>query len=283
LVRRAFLSDRPARALRIVGLALLLALIFSATLRWLIGSWENNPYYGHGWLIPPVALFFAWRAARATPAGGGGSYWGAGLILIGLLIHLLALPIRAFYLSALMLVPVLLGLVLLLGGWPAFRRQFFPLALLGLMVPLPMVPTLSPPLEAFSAGGAANLGRLMGLAVVQDGSQVSLPGQAFVVAAPCSGLYSLVALSTLTVIFLYLADGDPRGRLALLLLVPPIALAANVIRITVLLAVAGNWGTEAALGYYHTYSSIVLFLIGLGSLILASRFLRCGGIRRDIF
>lgn len=284
MVRRAFLSDdRPARALRFVGLALLLALIFSATLRWLFDAWENNPYYGHGWLLPPVALFFSWRAARSTPAGASGSYWGIGLILLGLVIHLLALPIHAFYLSALMLVPVLLGLVLLLGGWAAFRRQFFPVGLIGLMVPLPVIPTLSPPLEAFSASGAAHLGRWAGLPVIQDGSQISLPNQAFVVAAPCSGLYSLVALSTLTIIFLYLADGDPRGRLALLLLVPPIALGANILRITLLLAVAGNWGTDAALGYYHSYSSIVLFLIGLSSLVVASRFLRCGGIRRDIF
>jgi exosortase len=273
----------PWPLLRFTGLAVLFVFGFAATLRWLIAGWQGNPYYSHGLLVPLVVLFFVWRTWRTLPPDPSGSYWGLALLLPALAVHLLSLPVHAFYLSALMIVPVILGLLLLLRGWAPFRKLYFAVLLLALMVPLPFIPSLSPPLEAFAAAGASALARVIGMSVVQTGAELTIPGQAFIVGAPCSGLYSLVALTTLVAVFLYMVDGDPRGRFVLLLLVAPIALGANLIRITVLLAVAGSWGTEAALGYYHTYSSPVLFLIGLGGLILASRFLRCGGIRTDIF
>jgi len=42
----------------------LVALLLYPALAWLASSWQVNPYYSHGFLIPPIALFFAWRQWR---------------------------------------------------------------------------------------------------------------------------------------------------------------------------------------------------------------------------
>ena len=69
--------------------------------------------------------------------------------------------------------------------------------------------------------------------------------------------------------------GGAKNKALLLGLVIPLALVANTIRIAVLLMVANAWGTDAAMDYYHDYSSYVFFALALGLLVLVSGGLRC--------
>jgi exosortase len=266
----------------VVILVLVIALFWS-TFSWLIYNWLNNSYYSHGFLVPLVSGFFLWRRRRAfvrdtrRPSN-------VGLVVLGmsLIIFLLAQVWQAYHISAVAFVLLLGGLALFFLGAQNTRRIAFPLSFLLFMVPLPFINRLSPALESLTATASTAVVGLIGIPAVNQGSQIRLPDSSFVVGAACSGLNSTVALATLVVIFVYVVDGSYRSKAVLLAMAVPIALVANLFRVSSLLTIAHFFGAEVGMKYFHDYSSPVLFLLAFGLLILVSRVVGCSEIRGDI-
>jgi exosortase len=201
---------------------------------------------------------------------------------MSLIIFLLAQVWQAYHISAVAFVLLLGGLALFFLGAQNTRRIAFPLAFLLFMVPLPFINRLSPALESLTATASTAVVGLIGIPAVNQGSQIRLPDSSFVVGAACSGLNSSVALATLVVIFVYVVDGSYRSKAVLLAMAVPIALVANLFRVSSLLTIAHFFGAEVGMKYFHDYSSPVLFLLAFGLLILVSRVVGCSEIRGDI-
>jgi exosortase len=261
----------------------LVALLFSSTFSWLVYNWLNNSYYSHGFLVPLVSGFFLWRR-RAVFAPENRHPNNLGLFVLGIALvgFLVAQVWQAQHVAAVMLVLLLSGLALYFLGDQGTRRIVFPLAFLLFMIPLPFVNRLSPALEAFTATASTSVVSALGIPAANQGSQIQLQNSSFVVGAACSGLNSVVALATLVVIFVYVVEGSIRAKTVLLVMAIPIALIANMIRVSLLLVIAHFFGAEVGMRYFHDYSSPVLFLLAFALLILVSRLLGCSEIRRDI-
>jgi exosortase/archaeosortase family protein len=88
---------------------------------------------------------------------------------------------------------------------------------------------------------------------------------------------------TIGVGWVYLVEGRPIAKGLMLVAILPLVAFSNVLRIAILLGVADTVGEEAALSYYHDWSSPVLFLVALALLLLLGSLLRCSRIRDDIF
>jgi len=260
----------------------LLLILFWPALLWLGRQWFSNDYYAHGPLIPLVSAFLIWRRWGEDNPTRGSTYAGLALLLGGASANIWAARLRAPYFSALCVIVVLSGLVLFLRGPEALRRQAFPLAFLAAAIPFPFVERIGVPLQVMTAYWAAQLASVAGLPVAQSGAQLSLEGCSLVVGAPCSGLRSLVTFVSLTVLLIYLTRGAWPAKLAFTALALPIALAANVLRVTSLLAVAHIWGEAVALQYYHTAFGIVFYVFALALLFALLGVLRCHEIRSDI-
>ncbi len=261
----------------------LLALLFSSTFAWLVYNWINNSYYSHGFLVPLISAFFLWRRRDAFARHNRESNaLGLVALAISLVAFLIAQVWQAYHLSALALIVLLVGLALYFLGERAARRIAFPLAFLLFMIPIPFINRLSPALESFTATASTGAVGLLGIPSVNLGSQIELQNSSFVVGAACSGLNSMVALATLVVVFIYILEGSNRAKLVLLGLAIPIAIVANIFRVSALLVIAHLFGAEAGMKYFHDYSSPVLFLLAFALLILVSRLVGCSEIRRDI-
>jgi exosortase len=257
---------------------LALALLFAPTLIWLAEAWLSDPYYSHGPLVLIGALGLAWLHRRKlSSTARAPQVWGLGLVLVAIAVHLLVLPWRAYWVSALMLPVALLGCLISLYGIQVARKFWFPLVFLLFMVPLPLAERVGPPLEALAATGSTVVVNLFGVNATNVGSQIFLPATSsqFTVGVPCGGLRSLIALVTLIAAVAYLVQGSPYSRLLLLALAVPIALAANIIRLVILFGIANQWGVEAGMKYFHDWASPVLFLVALALLLLAARTLKC--------
>lgn len=85
-----------AIAVAVVGLT---AIVFFPTLRWLVASWSNNPYYSHGFLVPLISAYFAWRKRNALKHRKPNNI-GLAVLALGLAMHLLAFPWQAHPVSA---------------------------------------------------------------------------------------------------------------------------------------------------------------------------------------
>jgi exosortase len=266
----------------IAGLFLLL---FFPALAWLVRSWQVNPYYSHGFLVPLVAALLAWRqwkTVRAEPRRVG-TWPGIAATVASLALIVWAMRWQSYAVAAAGAIALLAGILLYLEGWPRLKHWLFPLAFLGLMVPLPFVDLASPWLESFTAGSATAMARFAGIPAVQQGSEISLPGTTLLVGAPCSGLRSMVSMTTVAVVWIYVVEGRLSAKAVLLAAVLPLVTVSNVVRIALLLIIAVAWGPEPALTYYHDWSSPVLFLLALGLLLAVGKILRCNQVRRDIF
>ncbi len=261
----------------------LLAFLFYPTLRWLLLSWLSSPYYSHGFLVPLISLFFLWRKRRAFLEGEEGpNNLGWVVVTLGLAGHLWAMIWQAYYLSALAFILVLFGLVIHFYGLLVARQVLFPLAFLLFMVPQPMIDRLSPHLESLTATYATDLVWLLGVPAQNLGSQIYLRDTTFVVAAPCSGLNSIVSLLALTAVLTHIARGSPLAKATLLGAAVPIAMAANLFRLSSLLSIAHLFGAEAGMTYFHNFSSPILFLVAFALLIGVGKVVGCSEIREDI-
>lgn len=282
-------SPLPSR-LPLLALPLLAAALFGVLTwpvwRWLWSEWMANDYYSHGILIAPVALFLAVQRFRNDDAlvypSGGGHLWGLLLTALALGAYLYFLQSRALYLAAFAMVALLAGLVWALGGSNVVRRLAFPLAYLVLMIPLPAWDRITLPLALFTGVCSGGLVQFLGLDVTIAGNAVTLPNANLEIGAQCSGVNSLIALTSLLVLVAYLWDGPLWSRVALVVLGLPLAVLGNILRVATLLFVARAWGAEAAFTYYHDYSGIFFFAGVLLLLYPLTRLLRFRSLRYEV-
>ena len=265
-----------------LGLGVLVAVLFQGTFVWLFRQWFSNDYYAHGVLIPLVSAFLIWRRWKAPHPTANSTMAGGLLLGVGISGHIWAMAERATYQSALCLIVVLGGLILLLYGAGELWQATFPLLFLIAAIPLPFIERISLPLQLVTAHWVSEVASLVGLQVTRNGAQLSLQGCALVVGAPCSGLRSLVAFTSIIALLAYVTYGHRVSKLILIVVALPVALGVNVLRITSLLIIAQLAGEEVAMRYYHTAFGIVFYVLALGILIILARCLGCHELRSDI-
>jgi len=257
----------------------LLSLLYLSTLVWLMNLWLTDPYYSHGFLIPIISGFIAWRniANHKAEYELEPEHSGIYIFAFGLLLYAIA-NIKLFpYLTALSFLFTTSGLIMYFYGKTMMRALLFPLAFLIFAIPLPIewLSKVAYYLQSFSAGCATAIITMLGITVERTGAEIHIHNAAFIVGAPCSGMNSLIALLALSTIYAYILKCRLYKRAALILLSVPIALFANIIRIVSLLLIAETYGAEMAKGFFHTFFSPLLFFIAFICLILISIVIGC--------
>ena len=261
------------------------AAAFGPELVWMFGRWMHSEYYGHGIFIPLVSAYLIYRRRDVAAAvAGAPDRLGLVLALVGLLLQVLAVVVDVNFASNFAAIIVLWGFV----AWSWGRRTalvlLFPIAYLSFMVPVDrlLIDAFASPLQLTAAKMAAGFGGAIGVPVVRDGVNLSVPHYTFEVAVPCSGLKSLTTMGALAALFAYLVKGPTWRRLVLVASALPVALLANATRVTLILLVAQSMGASMAEGFFHSFSGVVVFAVGLLGLYGVGRLLGCHALRDDI-
>ncbi len=262
-------------------IAILLVMLIYPTARWLGGEWLSNPYYSHGILVVAISAYLIWRAVQRLPEKTPDNRALIGVaVFVGL--YLFFYGRQSLYGAALVSVVVLAGMAWLMWGFSALRRMAFPLAFLWLAVPLPIVERATLPLSLWAGSASTTLVRLLGLDVAVNGAAVTLPNTTLTIGAQCSGINSIIALLTLTILAAYMLRGPWWGKLALIGSAVPLAIFGNVLRIANLLFVARFWGIAAAFDFYHNYAGGIFFVLVVLLMIPFSKALQCKTVRWDV-
>ena len=253
-----------------IGVTALTGLLVFANLQAIIDlndRWASDPNYGHGILIPLIALYFVFvNRSRITGFTPKPCIFGLVIVLFGMFLRYVSMPLASVVLAGIAMVVMANGLLMYVGGWQVYKALWFPAVYLFLMLPLPdMIHTmLAFPLQLFASKvSAAILQYVFGVSLMLQGNVLILANQTLSVEEACSGMRSILGLVALGVAFAYLAKRNFWEQAILVASTIPIAITVNVIRILVT-ALLHEWGySSLAEGVYHTLTGWFVFLFAL--------------------
>ena len=246
----------------------------------LFDTWLIDPYYSHGFIVPLISGYIIWKKRKHLKQMDRDFTMGAALLAAGLAVYGYGLMNKSLFISASSFMIVLAGYILSFYGSKNLQRLLFPIAFLIFMIPTPYQDYASTYLQSVTASSAGSILRVVGIPVVNNGSQLSLGTDTiFVIGDPCSGLRTMLALFALAAVFAYIIEGSSWKKWVIFLFALPIALAANILRVVLILSIAYYYGEELAMTVFHDFSSILLFLVAFVLLIVISRWLGCKEVR----
>ena len=151
-------------------------------------------------------------------------------------------------------------------GVRAARAMWFALFFLLFMIPLPgfVVDAATGPLKQYISVIAEQVLYAAGYPIARNGVMLTIGQYQLLVADACSGLHSMFSLSAMGLLYLYLMQRTSTARnLIIMAAILPLAFAANIVRVMVLILVTYHLGDEAGQGFLHDFAGIMLFVIGL--------------------
>jgi exosortase len=232
---------RSLTSVRIVAAALGVAVLWSywPALTREVDRWTTDPKYSHGYFVPLFSLYLLgsrWR--RAVRAGATqnwtGSWWGVAGLLASAGLHITGEYFFVDWLSELALLPCLGSLCLCLGGSRLLRLAGPSIGFLSFMLPLPyrIEVALAYPLQNLATQGSTYLLQMLGFSAYSEGNYIILTQRKLNVLEACNGLGMLVTFFAVTTGVALLIQRPLLDRLAVVVSAVPIALLANLIRIT---------------------------------------------------
>ncbi len=232
------------------------------------GIWRQDDQL-HGPIVLAVSvwlLYRNWPAMMKVSAGSRPNNWGWPIFIFGLLLYTLgrSQDILMFEIgSAIWLVA---GILLLQLGAKALKAQWFALFFMLFMVPLPsaVVDTVTMPMKMLVSYMATNILFWVGYPIARTGVMLQVGQYQLLVADACAGLHTLLTLEALGLLYLNVVRRDSLFRnVTLAVLIVPISLAANTIRVMTLTLITYHFGDAAGQGFLHGFAGMLLFVSAL--------------------
>lgn len=254
-------------------------------------TWATDEQ-GHGPLIVAASAWLLWSARGDIFSGPPRPALGAGFALLGfgLVCFMVGRSQSVIELEAGSQLFVLASGLLVLHGWGALKRAWFPILFLLFSVPMPgaWVQAITMPLKHAVSVVAEKVLYLAGYPIGRSGVMLVIGPYQLLVADACSGLNSLFTLEALGLLYMKVMRYQSKARNVLLaVMIVPISFVSNVARVLVLVLITYHLGDEAGQGFAHGFAGMVLFAIALVltflfDRLLAARFDREGGARAEV-
>ena len=256
-------------ALPLVAIASVIAWAYVGTFEQMLRKWSSDPQYSHGYLVPVFSLALLWMrrdALRDAPLRT--SWWGVPLLAAGLGLRLAGAYFYIDWFEAVSLLPVLAGCCLLIGGWPALHWSWPAIAFLFFMIPLPfrVENALQLPLRRIGTVASVYAMQTCGLPALAEGNVIVVGEARIGVVEACSGLRMLMIFFALTTAAAIVSPRPLWERVSLVLSAVPIALAANIARITVTGSLHAIGRSDLADLVFHDLAGWLMMPFALGLL-----------------
>lgn len=233
--------------------------------------WVENPDWSHGFLIPVFCIYFVnSRRAELAAAPIRPSWLGLPVLLTALVCYFSAIYLKYGYPQPLSMVIAIAGIVILCCGWRVFWITCFAIGFLILAMPPPerLYRQVTQPLQQAAAFAAEHVLALLpnvvieryGINIVFD--RIGAKSGSFTVAGACSGMRSLMAFIALGLAMAYFSPRPFWHRLVLAIIVAPVAVFCNMIRVVITgIFTIYDYG-NLAVGTPHAALGILTFALG---------------------
>jgi len=243
----------------------------------LIDTWQREPDYSHGFLVPLLAGYFLWTRRDTCPSRSVEVGWGGlALIVLSVALRYLAGFFSVEVVDGWAMLVWLVGAVWLLGGWRMCWWSLPAIAFLWFMIPLPyrVEHWLSLPLQRVATMLSGWTLQLLGQPALAEGNTILLGEHVLEVEQACSGLRVFMGVVALAFAYILLARRTWWENCLIALAVIPVALISNVVRIVVTGLLYQFASSEAARKFSHDASGWAMIVLAAGLFALGLWYLR---------
>ena len=252
-----------------LGSAALLAILIAlnATALSMARTWYESNTFNHGFLIPFIAAYLAWRKRAALTSAMIAPDWrGVVGVAFASLFWLVGDAAGTLLIQEIGLVMIIQMLVLAIFGRAVFRILLFPLAYLFFAVPFGL--ELIPPLQTVTAWLSVGLLKTVGVPVFSDGYLISIPSGDWYVADACSGVRYVISSLALGGLFGGLMYVTWWRRVLVMIVAVVVPILANGVRAFGIILLAYLTDNKLATGVDHIIYGWVFFTL-VSALVLA--------------
>jgi exosortase len=222
----------------------------------------------HGPIVLATGIWMLGRQRRTIEelARPGSLLIGVPLLVASLLIYVAGRVFDFISIETFGLVATAVSAGYLYFGGTALRACWFPVLWLFFLVPPPgwVVDRVTAPLKEFVSYASTGFLSALDYPILRQGVTLFIGPYQLLVEDACSGLRSLSSLIVVTLLYVYIKNKPSWGyALFIAMLVIPVAVVTNIIRIVMLVLITYYWGDAAAQSFLHNTTGIVMFVIAL--------------------
>jgi exosortase len=229
-------------------------------------SWAHDPQYSHGWLVPLFAVALLWfRREHLPDAVPKPTWWGLPLLAGGIALRFFGYWFYYEWFDPISLLPCLAGAVLMVGGRRVWKWAWPSIVFLAFMIPLPfrLANALSDPLQQLATLSSSFALQTLGLPALAEGNTIQMDDVQINIVEACSGLSMLIVFFALSTGVALVVRRPLWERGLILLSAIPIALVANILRITVTGVLFRLVSNQAADAFFHDVAGWLMMPLAL--------------------
>jgi exosortase len=228
----------------------------------------NREFGAHGPIVLATGAWLLWRQTEEFRKEGvrGNPAVTALLFLPSIAVYVFGRAYDFISLETAGLYGVGLAILHSLVGLRSILRNWFPFFYLAFAIPPPqwLIDDITAPLKHFVSYAATGPLEAVGIPLAREGVTIFVAQYQLLVEDACSGVNSLIGLMAISLLYIYLMHRTSVAYAALLaLLVVPIAVLANILRIIVLILLTYFFGDGVAQGFSHDLAGLFLFATAL--------------------
>lgn len=251
--------------MKMIVLLVLWGAVFIPVYPELVRDWLSHSDNSHGFIVPLMVGYFIWQRKDQMVIEQISFSWVGGVILfLSLLLYEISYAGDAAFLSRLALVLSLFGIIWFNLGTRLIKILAFPIFFLLFMIPVPysFMSLVSLPLQLAATKISAQVINVCSIPVYREGNMLYFVATQLEVAEACSGIRSIMTLLMLAIAFASMMRDGWVNKLLLVASAIPVAMLANIIRISGTGILAHFYGDKVARGFLHEFSGLAIFAFG---------------------
>ncbi|MEL7486132.1 MAG: exosortase [Pseudomonadota bacterium] len=232
----------------------------------------TRPENAHAPFIMAICAATAWsrlsHTVRTTRPNVRDSVLGGGMLLFGFVMLLAGRASEATLIVSASQTVVAAGAAIAILGVAGATRLWFPILLTLYLVIWPgwAIDAATAPLKQAISQIVSDGLYFAGLPVSHAGAVIAAGQYQLLVADACAGLNSLIALTSIGAVYLYIVRRrSVAANLAVIALLAPIAIVANIARVTLLVLITYYFGYDAGQSFLHEAAGLFMFAVALAS------------------
>jgi len=263
--------SRSADWIKLVLTVLMLYGLYYSAFSWLVLKGWSREDYSYGYLIPIVTLYLVWEKRQVLlSAKSNPSWFGMIPLLTGIILFWLGELAGEFFTLYFSFWLLLVGLLWLNLGWEKLRSILFALVFILAMFPPPVFihNKITVKLKLISSQLGVELIQFYGLSAYREGNVIDLGFTQLQVVDACSGLRFLFPFLIMGILLAYFYKAKFWKKMIVVISTLPLTIITNSLRIALTGIFYEIWGPKVAQSFFHGFSGWLIFMFGLGILLI---------------